>query len=76
MAEPEMTPAHGASQIITKRARLNWIVDVIRQRVEKHANKVLPHDGTESQADTVAHRVSDLLDAWEGIALDLQTTGT
>ena len=31
-----MTPAHGASQIITKRARLNWIVDVIRQRVDAH----------------------------------------
>jgi len=76
MAEADMTPPRGAAQIITKRARLNWIVDVIRQRVEKHANKVLPHDGTEPQANTVAHRVSDLLDAWEGIALDLQASGT
>jgi hypothetical protein len=76
MAEPEMTPPHGAAQIISKRARLNWIVDIVRQRVEKHANKVLPSDGTEPQADTVAARVSGLLDAWEGIALDLRTTGT
>ena len=75
MAEAEMTPPHGAARIITRRARLDWIVDVVRQRVEKHANKVLPGDGTEPQAETVTHRVSDLLDAWEGIALDLQANG-
>jgi hypothetical protein len=76
MGEPEMTPPLGASLVTSKRARLEWIVEVLRQRVEKHANKIIPNDGTEPQADTVAHRVGDLLDAWSDIALDLQKTGT
>ena len=76
MGESEMTPPLGASLVTSKRARLDWIVEALRQRVEKHANKVIPNDGTEPQADTVAHRVSDLLDAWSDIALDLQKTGT
>lgn len=72
MGEPEMTPPLGASLVTSKRSRLEWVVEALRQRVEKHANKVIPNDGTEPQADTVAHRVSDLLDSWSDIALDLQ----
>ena len=76
MVESEMTPPLGASTIITKRDRLEWIVTALKARVNQHANQKLPHDGTEPQAETVAQRVGDLLDDWSIIALDLQKTGT
>lgn len=76
MGEPEMTPPLGATQILTHRTRLEWVVKVLKERAQKHHPKAIQNDGTEPQADTVAKRVEDLLDAWNDIALDLQSTGT
>ncbi len=72
LGESEMTPPQGATHIIKLRTKLNWIVDVLRQRAQKHLHETLPNDGTEPQAETIARRVSDLLDTWNEIALDVQ----
>ena len=73
LGEPDMTPPLGAKLAADRRDRLNWIVDVLRRRVEAHAN--LPGDQSEPQATTVANRVKGLLDAWAGIVLDYQESG-
>ncbi len=73
LVDPEMTHPLGAKLAADRRDRLNWIVDVLRKRVENHANQ--PKDQTEPQATTVADRVKDLLDAWAGVVLDYQKEG-
>jgi hypothetical protein len=73
LVDPEMTHPLGAKLAADRRDRMNWIVDVLRKRVENHANQ--PKDQTEPQATTVADRVKDLLDAWAGVVLDYQKDG-
>ena len=73
LGDPEMSHPLGAKLAAIRRDRLNWIVDVLRKRVENHANQ--HKDQTEPQATTVADRVKDLLDAWAGVVLDYQEAG-
>jgi len=73
LGDSEMTHPLGAKLAADRRDRLNWIVDVLRRRVENHANQL--KDQTEPQATTVADRVSVLLDAWVSVVLDYQEEG-
>ena len=73
LADSEMTHPLGAKLAADRRDRLNWIVDVLRKRVESHAK--LPGDQSEPQATTVANRVKGLLDSWAGVVLDYQKEG-
>ncbi len=70
----EMTPARGATEILTIREALSEFARTFAERAKEHRGM----QPTEQEAlrDTVLHRCVDLLDSWLVIARSLQETNT
>ena len=62
-----MTPAKGASNISEQRAALEFVVDTISKRAERH-NPELLGEQSETLRQEVRLQVKDLLDIWAKIA--------
>jgi hypothetical protein len=65
----ELTAPRNAAEIIQHRPTLDFVVDVLAQRAEKH-HKDLDARTAESQRQTLSDRTNQLLDSWKQIALD------
>jgi hypothetical protein len=68
-----MTPPLGASEILTQRPRLDFVVDTLAERASAHAD--LPPEEAEALRQRVRERALDLLDEWSRIAMDLSNVG-
>ncbi|MBI5764261.1 MAG: helicase [Planctomycetes bacterium] len=68
-----MTPPKGASAILTERARLDFVVDVLSERARAHAD--ISDQEQEALRQRVRERSLDLLDEWSKIAMELQRNG-
>jgi hypothetical protein len=69
---PPMTPARGATAILTERGRLDFVVDALAARAAAYAET--PEEA-EALRQRVRGRCVDLLDEWSHIAHDLQGQG-
>jgi len=71
---PAMTAPLGAQEILSERSHLDFVVDVISQRAQNHA-ELEPERADELRAH-VRQRCLDLLDEWSRIAEEYRNSGT
>ena len=69
-----MTPARGATEVLSQRPQLEFVVDALTRRAYESN---LSQDPAEAERlrDRVRDRSRDLLDAWSTIAHELRETG-
>ncbi len=70
----EMTKPLGAQSILSVRPKLDWVVDVLANRAQNHAD--LEPERSEELRIRVRQRCLDLLDEWSRIADDYRESGT
>jgi len=68
-----MTPALGAGQILTERPALDFVVEVLGNRIQAHAQ--LPPEEAAALRQRVHDRARDLLDEWSRIAMEQHNVG-
>jgi hypothetical protein len=72
---PDLTPPHGAEQIVRYRPALDAVANRLAERARNHAWP--PSDAAGQQLhDHVLHRCRSLLDDWVNIVQELAETGT
>jgi superfamily II DNA/RNA helicase len=69
-----MTPPLGATEILTQRQQLDFVVDRLSERAAAHA--AMPMEESEALRIKVRARAIDLLDEWSKIAGDYRNSGT
>lgn len=69
----QMTPPHGAHEILHERGKLDFAVEALTLRAESHAD--LPQEEAQRLRDRVRARSLDLLDEWARIAKELDDVG-
>ncbi len=71
----KLTPAKGASEILSERQNLTWISNLLAERAEEH-NKDRSAQERQQLKENVFRRCQDLLDEWEQIAEQYRQNGT
>ena len=71
----QMTPAKGATEILSKRQQLTWIASLMAERAEEH-NKDRSDSERQQLKENLFRRCQDLLDEWEQIAEQYRQNGT
>jgi hypothetical protein len=69
----QMTPPHGAHEILHERGKLDFAVEALTLRAESHSD--LPQEEAQRLRDRVRARALDLLDEWARIAKELDDVG-
>jgi hypothetical protein len=69
----QMTPPHGAHEILHERGKLDFAVEALTLRAESHSD--LPQEEAQRLRDSVRARSLDLLDEWARIAKELDDVG-
>ncbi len=69
------TPPKSAQEILSKRADLDALIQIISERAREHSND-MPDPERQALAANVLHRCNDLLDAWLRIAQQAQQEGS
>jgi hypothetical protein len=68
LLNPTLTPPEGAAALQNERSNVNFVADILAQRVEK----LYPNQSeSEAQRFELNTRVNQLLDAWSAIAQDI-----
>jgi hypothetical protein len=68
-----MSPPTGATAILRERAALDFVVNVLSEKAEAHAD--MTSEEAEALKKRVRDRAKDLLDEWSRIAMDITNVG-